>query len=204
MANEGGSADGAEGASAAAPKRAGKKNAVAPVDPMVRSFTLLNSSGATHSRSLRWRARHPPCSGLGHDLPRAIARESAPSPDDVRDRACVVHLLMRLRPCPRAQCDMLALMITEAEARAAEADAAARRERDTAKVRDGETVEGTCACLATSAIPCAENMGVESFRAHTVTHLCLPAPPRVCAARQLRTASPGRARLADRSPSAWR
>ena len=72
---------------------------------------------------------------------------------------------------------MLALMITEAEARAAEADAAARRERDTAKVRDGETVEGTCACLATSAIPCSANMGVESFRAHTVTHLCLPAPP---------------------------
>ena len=58
-------ADGAEGAAAAAPKRAGKKNAVAPVDPMVRSFTLLNSSGATHtlSRSLRSGAR---------DIPRVL------------------------------------------------------------------------------------------------------------------------------------
>ena len=34
---------------------------------------------------------------------------------------------------------MLAIMITEAEARAAEADATARRERDNAKVRDGES-----------------------------------------------------------------
>ena len=79
-------------------------------------------------------------------------------------------------------------MITEAEARAAEADAAARRERDTAKVCDGETVEGTCACLATSAIFRVPRIWASRAFAHTVTHLCPPPPsaPLVNRAQRLR------------------
>ena len=54
----GGSAD--EGGAPAAPKRAPKKKAVAPVDPMVRIAHALLDSSRTRSLSLSWRARDPP------------------------------------------------------------------------------------------------------------------------------------------------